>query len=494
MNNPKIKKRKYEKLFMKFSLFSAAVVSLYVPLFNDDVRYNLLWLLPASYFIFTGIGYKFFQKNSYDYGIVFTASVIVIFVRYVVMPFAIIFSSSYKGMGQGPSPSSNSFIYAFILMIIELFFSYVIIFLASSYFAKKQIKVNVKHSLKKKMGKNTSGKLPFMQNTTIILLFLVIMVPLITMIDFESLMVQAFPTPEGGNIENVELQFSGAITILSSTITVSILFLILARLKKKYDQKNQYSKIMIAWIVTFYYIGTLISTSRWNLIFSAILLIILLARFFPKTPKIVYAVFLSAIIVSFIVISIYKFRWTVMNSTNPYQDILKVMLSQFQEYFSGPRTVAQAIEMKGLYDNSIGMSTIVNDYLGSIPLLSDFSNPTDRINYYFNQYLGLDNNAQIIPLIGTGYLYFPFFPMIFTMLAQWIMMTLDYKTKAVKSIELAYTYAYIGLFFSMAMGFNTQILFGNFITKFIPLWILFKLNSKIVLKKNSLVDKPLSIL
>ena len=82
-------------------------------------------------------------------------------------------------------------------------------------------------------------------------------------------------------------------------------------------------------------------------------------------------------------------------------------------------------------------------------------------------------------MLINGYAYFPYFPMIFTVIAQWLMITFDFKSQAAKRLEFTYIYGYVGLFFAITMGFNVQIIFGNFIVHFVTPWIFWNLNSKV---------------
>ena len=132
------------------------------------------------------------------------------------------------------------------------------------------------------------------------------------------------------------------------------------------------------------------------------------------------------------------------------------------------------------------MESFINDFLGSIPVISSFVDQTDRINIYFNLYHNVPKISLIIPMVGIGYAYFPIFPPIFTVICEWLLISVDYKLEMSKKIEYKYLYLYLGLYLSMCLGFNTQIIFAKFLIPFLPLLILFKINNKICLKKETL--------
>ena len=91
---------------------------------------------------------------------------------------------------------------------------------------------------------------------------------------------------------------------------------------------------------------------------------------FPDIPKAFYIVLSIVVFVTFTSISIYRFSWALQLSSNPYVDVFRILFAQFQEYFSGPRVVAQGMDMVDAFWNQYDISTLVNDFLGSIPLLS----------------------------------------------------------------------------------------------------------------------------
>lgn len=97
-------------------------------------------------------------------------------------------------------------------------------------------------------------------------------------------------------------------------------------------------------------------------------------------------------------------------------------------------------------------------------------------------YLNVGNLTQIIPLLGNCYAYFPYFPVLYMVIAQWLVVMFDFRYSLEKNIEIKYIYGYIGFFLAMSMGFNAQTIFGNFILYFVFPWVLFKINQKISFK------------
>jgi hypothetical protein len=464
-------KKKSKNRFFNTMLFLATGVTVYTLLFTTDTTYNLLWLLPFGYFVSTLIYYGIFTRIEYNYGVVFIAANIIIFIRYVVTPFSIVFSSAYSGLGFGPNPTQTSMNLAIILMIFELVSVYFITVFAILHYKKKQ-------------QRHPEMVIKVLSNKSIIILFMLLTLPIILAVSPDSLVPNSLSSI-GDNSESLSsLPLSGFFLLIIPVLRLGFLLVSLSFIKKLYDKSNNGFLIVLAWLVVFLYLGMLISTSRWIIVFSSIVCMLIMARLFPKTPRIFYGILIFTTVLIFASISIYKFTWALDSSQNPYRDIFNVLFGQFQEYFSGPRVVAQSLDMISFFGNQIGISTLVNDFLGSIPLLSNFIDQNDRINVYFNLYLNVGNVSHIIPMIGNSYAYFPFFPVLFMLLAQWLMIRFDFKSQNEENIEFKYIYAYIGLFFAMSMGFNVQIIFGNFIMYFLLPWCIFSINRRVALKTS----------
>ncbi|WP_157185199.1 hypothetical protein [Paenisporosarcina sp. TG20] len=465
-------RNKHNKQLISTIFLIALGITIYTLLSIDNDTYKLLWLLPLGYLLFTLIYYGVLAKINYNYGVVFITANIIIFIRYVITPFSIVFSSSYNGLGFGPNPSESSMSLAIALMLLELLVVYFITIFAVLHYSKKQ----------KSYSKINSIAANILNNKSIVVLFMLVALPIVLVLSPDALMPNSLSSI-GSNTDNFsDIQYSGLLLLIIPMIRLVFLLLSLSFIKGIYDKKNKGIAILLAWLVVFFYLSMLISTSRWSIVFSSILCMLVIAQLFPKTPKIFYGILISMTVIVFAAISIYKFSWALDSSLNPYRDIFNVLFGQFQEYFSGPRVVAQSLDMTEFFGSQIGISTIMNDFLGSLPFISNFIDQTDRTNIYFNLYLEVGNVSHIIPLLGNSYAYLPLFPVFFTIIAQWLMVRFDFKSQNEKQIEFKYIYGYIGLFFAMSMGFNVQIIFGNFIAYFLFPWLLFTLNRRFTLK------------
>jgi hypothetical protein len=159
-------------------------------------------------------------------------------------------------------------------------------------------------------------------------------------------------------------------------------------------------------------------------------------------------------------------------------------LNSFQGYFSGPRNVAQSIQMKTLFGQKITAETFINDFLGGVPVLSRRIDQMNRINHYFNLSIGLSSASQIIPMIGIGYNYFPLLCPLLSVFCEWLAVRMDFCIYRTNRMEYMFLYLYGALYLSMCMGFSAQILFTGFVNRVLPMFLLVFVNKRIILNNK----------
>lgn len=467
-------KDKLNKRWINTLQLITLLMFIYIFIFIDNYEYKYIYTLPISYFVFTLVYHYILNKINYKFGIVFIIANLIIFIRFVLTPFSMVFASRYNGIGFGPNPTHSSINYAIILMVLELLMTYVSIILACIHYKNKMGKLSYKNN-------NTK----FFKNKGIIMMFLLLSLPIISIFNPSAIIPKSFSSSNSITFD-INTNISGIIQIITIATRTSLILFILSQIKNLYDSNKRIMYIIIAWLSMILYLSTIFSSSRWTLLFTSIILVVLMNKLFPKSPKVFYILFIAIGLIGIAAITINKFSWAFINLENPYKDIVGIIIGQFQEYFSGPRVVAQAIDMREMFKGDIGYITFINDFLGSVPGLAKFVDQSNRINVYFNRYLNIGNISHIIPMLGQGFNYIPFFPVFLTMITEWLMVRFDYKYNTTLDLEFKYIYAYIGFFLAMSMGFNTQIIWGNFITTFIPLWILFTVNRKVAFRKKYL--------
>lgn len=468
----KIKKSELRFIFSLFfkSVFILLICILILGLCYDKA-YRIVALLPFSYMA-VNIFYSSKQKKAgrYSGGIIYKAALTVIFIRYVITPLSIALSGKfyfYRVYTLKESIDSAVF-----LMIFELFSLYMTLYFARNYYSKKH-------------ESNIPDKVEMLNHKFALIIAALLGTAVVLLVE-PNLLIPADFLVLGRDYQRIKLDvpYDGLYFALAELVKPIIFLVLFSVVKEKYDSGKSKACIWISFILIILLMGMYTGTQRWEIVFAGIIGLFLLRITYDKIPKSLVLGVIAVMFISFISISLYKYSWTVQNSENPVKDIIIELFGMFQDYFSGPRVVANSIEMNNVYGSNIGLSTFINDFAGSIPVISNFVDQSDRINVYFNLYHNLSNKTLIIPMVGIGYSYFPFFPPIFTAICEWFLIKVDYKLKTSKSVEFKYLYLYFGLYLSMCLGFNTQIIFGKFLIPFLPLLILFKVNERFCLKKR----------
>jgi hypothetical protein len=473
-------KQKATDSFEKSYLVIALLGFIYVIFGVADPNYSNIFLLPLGYFIINGFG-KILQDNNlrrkgtrYQGGIAYVAALSVIFIRYVIAPISIVATGNYSGIGVDPTKSNLDF--AIFLMLMEMLAVTITMQLAIHYYAGKGLK-NPKTA-----PASSISRWQRMPLRITVIAFAVLALLLILVCDYRLIIPRNMFVVDinSDSIAN-EVELSGGIPALACILKTVLLFIGLSWLKLKHINTGKSRYIILSFGVALIYMGMMTSTKRWEMLFAGILCLFMLQQLYKKIPKFVFIAIITLMALSIISISTYKFAWYLKDSLNPFHDILVYLSGSFQAYFSGARNVAQAIDMKTLWGPQITVLTLMNDFLGSVPLLCDWINQANRINVYFNLYNNLDNTSQIIPMVGIGYCYFPFLAPLFSMICEWFVIKTDYCIQKTNRIEFKTIFCHLGFYLALCMAFNTQIIFSFVITRFFPLYLLFAMNRKISL-------------
>lgn len=468
----------------------SALASFYIILrYNKKEEYQFLWALPVSYFIFSSLFYSVMGNNRfYKYGILYYLSNGVFYIRYIITPVAAIYTQYNRGWGRGgnegwgPDPSVFATNEAIVLMILEMVSIYFAIIFSAM--RNRDIQEEVKNE----------AKIEFFTNKFVVLLFIVASFLFVFAVAPEALSFQHFLTLDSDyQPAKIIFQFDGLVNLLLFTSKSALLLLVYSIFYRKYLVHCQLRYIFLSYLALFLYLGVSVSTSRWNMIFPAICSIVLFYRLYHSVPKLFNVIIIFILCFSVISISVYKFSWLLSDGTDyGFGNLLGTLFSQCQDYFSGPRLVAQSLEMKNMLGSHITLETFINDIIGNIPGIANFVDQNNRINSLFNFYYSGDyHQIFIMPMLGIGICYFPIFPPVFTVLCEYFMIKLDRISSETAVMEYKYAYLYFGLFLVMCAGFNTQIIFGHITSVFLPLLLLFFVNRRVSLvsQRNSKKSK-----
>ena len=463
--------------FKFFEIIISIILFFVTSIFSKDINgYSFIYILPLGYAFCRLLFIKIYDLEKRNIAI--KAIHLISFIKYSLMPCIITITSDYyNGVLTGQVPSAEALEKAIWFIFYEMIFVFATVDLSGRLCVKK----NKDNDKSLNIKKRTEIQPVFIMVLAIGVFFTVI---------FSNYLLprQLFLLNENYSVSKQGFAFDGAVQIIYSVFKLVVLLLLLRHFFEKYEKEKLYRYIIGSGIVMIAFIGIQTSISRWNIVIPVIIYLYLAKDYFKDKMKIIFIVVGVVLAISFLSISAYKFSWLLKNDgSNFIKEMCLIYTKQLQEYFSGPRATAQGIEAVEIYREQITGETLINDYLGSVPLLSHFINQKDRINIYYNYLLkGIYSSpTQIMPMIAIGYAYFgKVLSVLFIVIHIVIAVTFGKKEYESNDIFYKYLYAYAGIWFSMALMFNTQIVFGWFISGFVPMIIVLNFNKYIVIKKR----------
>ena len=451
-------------------IFIISIFSILISLYDvSNENYGLMWTLPTVYCILTLVFRKIYEKPAYNYGIGFWSINIVLMLRYAITPMAIVFTDVYGRIG--PTPSREYFVQAFLLMIYELICIFLTIRIATALLAGK-----IKNEKKADFFNN---------NYLVITIFLVLCLAILMKYPGSIVPNNLFIIKTEGGESLSAYKSDGTINTLKTAFKMTLFLMAISILNKKYkkDERNIWAILSLGFLILL--LGMLTGSSRWGIILNAVIGTYILLKLYPKLKCVILVSIGSLVTVSFLSISIYKFYYIIGDSENQVGAVIEKMLTMFEDYFSGPRLVAQSIEMTKMYKNQITINTLINEFVTPIPFIHKLlSNPKDLCNLYFNYYNLGDADAcwLIIPMIGEGYSMLGFiFAPIFTVVCEALSVYYDNLASKTSAYELKYIYLYTSIWSSLCLGLCSQIIFTWITSSFMSIYVLYKLNRKICL-------------
>ena len=427
---------------------------------NFDIADVLLLVVAILYLSFTfllsllkrvkiGVGVQIWQ--------------VVLFIKYYLMPLYIVYSEERFTIGV--ATYENTFLSGCMLLVYEMLWVYGLSFY---YFIKND---------KKKLCVNYKLSLP--RNMTFLLTFTVVS-GLICLVLFPESIIPA-KAFEIINSEHSDTVVASSISNVVFGFWKDWSFIIFAAaIIKYYKSSNHNDKkyTLYVFLLLLIYLILNFSASRWSLLFLSLNAFYIFNLVFGRKIRGKILVISGVLSVLIILITIYKFSWYFNTSDGTMIDLLA---GQLQSYFSGPNLLAQTIQLneQSWFSDQLSIRTFFNDVLGTFPIISNYINQNDRINFYFCSYIfGSENITQIIPMTGVGYSYFgpilsPFITVVFTYIG------LRFDRKSIQSPDLVkkYFYNFSSFWFLLSIIFNTQIVIGNFVVNCLPIFLLYKLFS-----------------
>lgn len=455
-------------LIIKFIISIITILTTYYIIVNNiALGYERLYILPLLFCIYNilGANYKrilgdgyLFQKTLYIY----------IFIRYLMLPYSIVKQSTYYYGYAGISPSIDSFRIGINIMIVELL---VIIFISNIFKNNTRGKTKIIDEFDNLIDRQR------INNNVVYLLFIVLTVSIIILNPtiLKSISVLGFE----GRLEshNILDKSINQILIISKIL---LFFIIIKTLK--YKNKN---RILGSYIISILNIIIYKGRNKKSVLMTGLASMNVLNKYYKDKIKTTILVLLSTTILTFGVINAYRS----VNSSETFK-LPELDAHRIQIYFSGPYNMALAVETKEMNSN-INIAYRINDYLrpflGIGSVLKKYKIPTSTD--LFNERVSLggpERGDQIMPISGQGLLHFGYyFFYIYIILILILGFRLDSKPiGTMKSIESVYLNSLLVLMLGQFQGINMVIIINYISFNLLPIYLLNKLNNKIVLNKN----------
>ena len=462
--------------------FICIIDALIIYKFNTSESYTFLFLLPISYLM----AYLFFvplidKKCNYRRGYPYYLAQFVLAYRYLLLPLACLYTEKYGGWtvygtnGFGIEPQPSSMTKAILWMCTEIFAAEFGIYLGTLWARKREVRKQKSHLFDK--------KIEFLKHKAVLCIFCILSFALLLVFQrqiFSQFMVLGDDFSAGSN--STEGSFFKLIFL---AFRFGFLLLGYSYCAKKYSRSKKKIWIFLAMFCLFLYIGYSVGLSRWNLILPIIASIEIFQESFKPFPKIILAIVFVCGAIAVMSVSLFKFGYLLDGNRNQWYQMILLVFQQSNEYISGPRSVAQGLEMLEVYGGKINFTTIFHSLFSGFAGLASATNDANKLQSFFNQYaLGgpLQDRPLICPIIIEGIGLFPIFPWIFSIAFEAGAAMLDYKSKTDRRFEFRFLFAYLGLWFALCFNGNTKTEMSQ-ISQVLPCILLMYVNRKVVLKR-----------
>lgn len=467
------KKKVMELIIIIFTIIICLSSYIYISLKEMIPGYELLGLLPLMYMLSVAI--VLIPSIFNDFKVFNLVLTVLSFLRYVILPFLIVYADYYGGRSPVP-PTANHYDLALKLMLYELLaLTLTILCLDTLRKHRKKKRIQATNEVKR------SHSIFFYIVFVIVASIGVLVVP-------GALSSVSFLIPSERVVDVLKTSaLSSILSLYLFMIAKQIVALILTWFfYKKYQATKNKVFVFLAVLVMMLNIGVFAGTNRSDLVICMISSLYILHKLFPKHfKKIAFFIVLS---VGFIVLLIA----TVRQIASVSGDVSKLIdfTDTMQVYLGGPYNVAMALEMKDMFPEARHWSVLLYDIfrpmIGINVFIKDL--PIDySVLYYNRRYFFSDKVTQILPMIGQGTLYFGYIgaPIImvgFVSIAYYFQKIMEQS----RNLELVYFLTLATARMGFLLGQNTMNMVNDMSYNLLLFLFIYLLNKKIIYKKRML--------
>lgn len=369
------------------------IASLYTFWTNQRSEYNLMFLLPLVFLFCYELLLKKNLTNSFK--IFSTSYTLASAIRYVAGPVLIVLGGRYDGRSS-LTPSEDSFVLAFLLMIIELLTCSVLIWILGRKLEKKDT------------GEAEGKTIKLPTHWVVYIIFIFVTISLVIM---RPGLLSSFsfirPNEQLLNYDNFDT-FDQIIILCMNVSKNLIMLLMLSSLYKNYKKKSGVFWVFLSFLVILLNSSLYFGTNRFDFVLNLIASTIVFCKLFKDYYKITVLAMSILCCFGFVLISQARGLRGAIDNSNSFYQVADIV----QMYFGGPYNVAMSIETAEAFPEGRNIGTALYDCTRSVIGMNVLVKKIDGVkltNYYFNRRIfNNDHYSQIIPMIGEGYYLFGF--------------------------------------------------------------------------------------
>lgn len=465
-----------EKLYGKYKII--AILLTIITIFSSIIvkkenGYGLIVIIPLIYLILFVACNKIHIYSKKHVGLFMLNFLMLI--KYVISIFFIVVNKDYYTPSMyAVSISASSFSKAIIYELIEMIAIFSTIMLFSDKFYGKIKNINNEH---KEFFKIKIGP---------VLVIVLVLLLLVVLMNFSSFLPKQIFFFNSDFSENETSQDS--IQVLFSIFKILVMGLCINSFIVKFQKTGMRKYVFYSYLTILILCLLNTSSSRRSLILPLILFWLVTKDIFQNKGKVFLVIIIGILLTTIISVTIYKSFW-LYDSDRSLSYVVKNTSGGIQEYTSNIRPIAIGIEMLEEFNNQIDYNTFINDFIGSIPIISHLVDQNNRLNIYYNLYiLKGENTSQIVPMTIVSTAYFSsLFSWLLTSLSVFLLMLFEskiYMKKGNNNFLTKYLDFYLFFIFVTAIDSNTQMMIARLVINYIPLVIIMKLNDLIVFRKK----------
>ncbi|HFI0085411.1 TPA: hypothetical protein ACGORA_000817 [Streptococcus suis] len=446
-------------------IISSIITAFYCAFVEKPEGWGLLPAIPFIFVLLFVVSNKFHYYSANFFGLRILN--FLMFLKYTITNLLICINGNYSVARYFVvSPTTSNLRFAIVITCIEI----VSIFIVIALFGPKLYK-----------GKTPVQELEYKPLDSGIVMIAYIALAIVMIIANRGmLMQQIMAFFGGGNVLTDTYETSNVFNLVYGSFRIIFWGMLINQCIVQYQKKEKIMYVIVAYVLIFAQCVMSMSTSRLNTFMPLFLFLLITAKVFGRKGYLLNIAAIFVFISLFAAVTSYKLPWLDTSQNTGIRALLS-FTDDLQAYTSGVIPTALGLQAVDAFSGKISFFTLFSDLLGSIPLVSHFINPEERIYRLYNMYvLGGSSMSQLIPMSASCAGYFTIVgSSLLVMVCVYLLMKYDQKQAERYSTYLdRYLSVYLYFIFASAIISNVQMLSGRFFTNYFPAFLIVCLDRK----------------